>query len=789
MALPKKYNITESEKKWQDLWEKEKIFKYNSKSKKPVYSVDTPPPTVSSVHLHAGHAMSYSQAEFIVRYKRMKGYEVFYPMGFDDNGLPTERYVEQKHKIDKSKITRKKFIELCLEETKSGGKDYEALWRRMALSVDWSLLYSTIGPLAQRVSQRSFIYLYKEQLVERKQGPVLWCPQCQTAISQADLEDSERETQLVHIKAKVEDGKEIVFATTRPELLPSCAGISVNSKDKRYKDLVGKKIIMPITGAKIEMTTDEMVDPEFGTGIVYFCSSGDRQFLEWEVRHPVKDKIYLLDPDGTMNEKAGAYKGLSVYKTREKIIEDLKKLDVIDKIDKIKHVVNIHERCGSDVEYVHSKQWFIKLDQKEDFLKRGEAINWYPEFMKKRYEDWVNNLQWDWCISRQRYYGVPFPVWYCKDCDEIILPKENELPVDPTEQEKKCPKCKKLATGEEDVMDTWMTSSMTPLINAHWQEKDENMKIYPMSLRVQAFEIIRTWLFYTVVKSHYHTGSLPWENVMISGHGLDEKGEKISKSKGNFIDVNEIIDDYGADALRYWASGVTLGNNIRFQEAELKNGKRLLTKLWNVAKFSLPHLENYKLKENESLREVDKWILHRLQKTISEATKHFEEYEYAKTMEAVYKFFWHDLADNYLEFVKYRLYNQEEVGEESYQAAQYTLYVCLRDVLKLFAPILPHVTEGVWQAYFKESEKDASIHISSWPVENKKYVNQKIEETGGLGIEILTAVREHKTKKALAMNAELEKFDYKLSQNKIKAIGPWLEDLKKVSGVKEFKFK
>ena len=787
MDLAKKYNAAETENKWSEFWEKEQLFKYDKDSKKKVFSVDTPPPYVSAAHLHAGHAMSYSQAEFIVRYKRMKGFEVFYPMGFDDNGLPTERYVEKKYKINKSKISRPEFIELCLKETKIGGKTYEDFWRRMGLSVDWSLLYSTINPLCQRISQKSFLDLYKKDLLTRKEEPVIWCPMCQTALSQADLEDSDEKSKLNYINFKFENGEDALIATTRPELIPACVALYANPTDKRYKKHFQSKVNIPLFEYSVPVLSDESVDPEYGTGLMMVCTWGDSEDVaKWK-----KDKLdtrLVMTENGRMNNLAGIYEGQKLLEARESILKDLDAKGLLKKQEDVDHVVGVHERCGTKAEFFQAKQWFINiLANKEKFAKRGEEVNWHPQFMKQKFDSWLEGLKWDWNISRSRYYGVPFPVWYCEDCHKIILPDEKDLPVDPTVVEKECPKCGKKAIGETDVMDTWMTSSMTALINSRWGEKDENKKIYPMNLRVQAFEIIRTWLFYSVVKSEYHTKSLPWDNVMISGHGLDSKGEKISKSKGNFKDVNKIIDQFSTDALRYWASGVTLGNNLRFQEAELKNGQKLVNKLWNVAKFTLPHLEGYKYEENKNLNQVDRWILNQLQNAITEATKHFDDYEYAKAMDSIYSFFWNDLADNYIEFVKYRLYNKEEVGEESYGAAQYTIYTCLREVLRMFAPVIPFVTEEIWSLYFSDSEKLKSVHIASWPKVDKKLQDDKIQEQAKIILGILTKVREYKTKNSLAMNSEVAEFIVSFKQEKF--IDNWLEDLQKVTGVKKFIFK
>jgi len=760
MNEKKTYNFTEREEHWRDFWDKNQTYKFDDDSDKEIYSVDTPPPYVSAEHLHTGHIMSYSQAEFIVRYKRMQGYNVYYPMGFDDNGLPTERFVEKKYKIDKAKITRKEFIEICLKETKLGAKNYIDLWRSLGISVDWSKTYSTINGHSQKISQWSFIDLYKKGRVYKAKKPALWCINCRTAIAQADLEVEDRESKLNYIKANVETGDELIFATTRPELLPACMGISVHPSDKRYKHLIGKKVILPLTKKHVYLSFDEEVDPKYGTGVVYYCSFGGQDCIDWLDRHPEAKPIHALEPNGRFNELAGGYAGLKISEARGKIIEDLKLEGALVKQEELKNVTFTHERCGTDVEYISTEQWFIDvLNFKEDFVKRGEELNWYPKFMHRIYKDWVNALKWDWCISRQRYYGVPFPFWYCENCGEISLAEEENLPVDPTNDrpEKPCSKCGGTKfKPEEDVMDTWMTSSLTPLIGIKLNKEGLQKTMYPENLRPQAFEIIRTWLFYTIVKSHYHYDSLPFKDVMISGHGLDEQGRKISKRLGNYVIPSKIIDQFGADAMRYWATGATLGGNMRWNEDEVKKGKRTVTKLWNAGHFVLSSLEKYDKSTKVELEEADKWILSKLNSTIKECTKQFEAYEYSKARNATDNFFWDFFCDYYLEFVKYRVYGEDTKSKES---ALYTLYNVLLNVLKLYAPIMPFITEELYQSYFKGLEDVNSIHISKWPQirEDFEQSDDKNKEFAKV-LKVVDAVRAFKTKNGISLGKEIDEF-------------------------------
>lgn len=789
--VSKHYNPLDIEPKWRAFWEKNNIYKFDPKKKGGIFSVDTPPPYVSAEHLHAGHVMSYAQAEFVVRFKRMQGFNVFYPMGFDDNGLPTERFVEKKYKVNKSKITRSEFIKLCLKETESGIKNYKDLWSLLGISVDWSKTYSTINDHCRKISQWSFLDLYKKGRVYKARKPILWCTTCQTAIAQADLEAEEKESQLVYVKAKAETGEKIVFSTTRPELLPAVMGISVHPRDRRYKKLIGKKIIMPLTKKAVKLTADEATDMKYGSGVVYYCSYGGGECIEWLSRHPEAEPTELVLPNGRFSGAGGKYEGMKVLEVRKQIVEDLQKADAIEKIEPIKHSVYVHERCGTDVEYIESEQWFVKLlDKKDEFLKRGKELNWFPARMKRIYDEWVKNLKWDWCISRQRYFGVPFPVWYCAKCGEIILPRDEDLPVDPTEEQpkiKRCPKC--LSAGvadggkkfvpEQDVLDTWQTSSLTPIIAAQLvKEKNIQKKLYPSTLRPQAHEIIRTWLFYTIVKSEYHHGRLPFRDAMISGHGLDEEGRKISKRLGNYIPPQKIIEEYGADAVRYWTTGAMLGQNLRFSPDEVKMGRKTTTKLWNAGRFISMNVKKAELLKNTDVVEpADAWIVQELNSTIAEVTNAFEKYEYARAKEAVDKFFWSRFADYYVEFVKYRFLGKDG---KSKKAAARTLATVFFNIVKLYAPIMPFVTEEIFQTWFKHLEKAKSVHISKWPEEIALKKLPDIKDFGK-AIKAVDEIRKYKTGKGLSLGIEIESIKLKTKVN-LKKYG---EFLRKVGRVKK----
>lgn len=749
-----KYDTHNIEERWKAFWATEKVFRFDEKSQAPLYVVDTPPPYVSADHLHAGHIMSYAQAEFIVRYKRMRGFNVYYPMGFDDNGLPTERFVEKKYNIDKNKISRPEFVKLCLEETQKGAETYRKLWQDLGISVDWQYTYSTINQYSQYCSQKSFIDLYEKGHVYRAEKPVMWCTHCQTTLAQADLEDMQRDTEFVYIEVPVEGGGTLTFATTRPEMYPSCVGISIHPDDERYKQFVGQTITMPLTGAKIELTTDEKIDPEFGTGVVYYCSSGDAQFLDWETRHRIadKDKKYILDGDGRMNEKAGAYKGLTIAEAKKQIVADLEEAGVVRKIEKIKQTVNVHERCETPIEYVTSNQWFIEIaDKKETWLELGRQINWYPKNRRSDYENWVNGLVWDWCISRQRYYGVPIPVWYDKKTGKPVLPDINELPVDPTQYTPKGYNKEDLI-AEKDVLDTWATSSLSPQIIARLVEEEAAQKrLYPATLRPNAFEIIRTWDFYSIVRGYYENGRLPFADIMISGHGLAEDGRKLSKRLGNYIPSQELVEKYGADAIRYWATGARLGQNLRFSSKEIEMGHKTAVKLYNIGRFLEMHIGNT---GSGSLEHVDVWILQELNKTIEQVTLAFDEYAYSRARDTLDGFFWSKFTDYYVEFIKYRLFGDDEASKE---AAAATLKKVVLAVLKMYAPIMPFITEEIYQQLYREDSGDKSIHLSQWP--EAEVIQSDIDISDfDKAMAAIDEVRKFKAEQNMSLGKELDEF-------------------------------
>ncbi|TAL58355.1 MAG: valine--tRNA ligase, partial [Nanoarchaeota archaeon] len=649
------------------------------------------------------------------------------------------------------------FTNLCLAETKEAEQEMLNSWQRLGISCDWDWIYRTIDKTAIKTSQFSFIELYKQNRAYRKEAPSIWCPECATAIAQVELEDKETSSSFNDIQFMIEGGEKITIATTRPELLAACVAIIAHPDDQRYKKFIGKKATVPIFNLQVPILADKRAQPEKGTGIVMCCTFGDQTDMEWWKAYNLPLRI-VITTDGKLTAKG--YEGLRIKEARKKIIEDLQRLGLLKKQIEIKHIVNVHERCGTPIEFIVSKQWYIRyLDLKDKFLKLGEELKWYPEHMKNRYDNWVKGLQWDWSISRQRYFGVPFPVWYCNKCDEVNLAEKQDLPIDPlTSKPKKPCKCGSTEfTPEKDIMDTWATSSLTPQIALKWVEDEEFFKkMYPMSLRPQAHDIISFWLFNTLVKGYFHHKQLPWKNAMISGWALDAKGKKMSKSKGNVIEPQEMITKYSADALRFWASSTKLGEDLWFAEKEFVTGNRTITKLWNASRFVSVHFDNYDKRKSAAPTLLDRWIKTKLNKVIKICTESIEQYEYIHLRLDTEKFFWQILCDNYLEFIKDRLYNPDNYDEDEVQAAKNTLYEALLASLKLFAPIMPHITEEIYQHLFKEKEGIKSIHLSKWPKYNEKEVDEEAEKVGDVIVEMVAMVRKYKSQKQVSQKAPLE---------------------------------
>lgn len=808
----KKYKFNESEKKWQGFWLDQGVYLWDKdEPRENTYVVDTPPPTVSG-QLHIGHVYSYTHTDFVVRYQRMKGKNIFYPMGFDDNGLPTERLVEKKRKVRASNMNREEFIAICQDVVESEEEKFRDLFSSIALSVDWNIEYRTISPTSCKISQLSFLDLMHKGQVYRDSQPMLWDPVDQTALAQADIEDHEQTTFMNDVQFTTEGGESIVIATTRPELLPACVSVFYHPDDKRYQKLEGQFAISPLFGVRVPLLADDMVDPEKGTGLVMCCTFGDQTDIIWWRKHNLPTKI-IFSKSGTIepiefdqnctdltaaNKVAKEIIGLKIKDARSKIIELLKVEGLLlEQVEK-SQTVKCAERSGAPLEILTTPQWFVRsIEHKEALLERSDELNWFPQSMKIKLDSWTKGVGLDWCISRQRYFGVPFPVWYSKkegEAGKVILPTPEQLPVDPL-RDLPAGYERSEVEADRDVMDTWSTSSVSPQLSSHgiadgfMVDQERHSKLFPADLRPQAHEILRTWAYYTMLKSHLHADSLPWKNIMISGWCLAADKSKMSKSKGNILVPETLLEQHGADVIRYWSASSRLGADTAYSEDVVKNGKRLINKLWNAAKFASQHFDKIPEQDKQlTITEVkdkiccdfDKYFLSKLSELVADVSAEFEQYEYAGAMHKTEQFFWSLFCDNYLEITKTRAYDEENNDVAGALSARLTLYHSLKILLQLFAPFVPHITEEIYQVLYSEK----SIHSRhSWPVLDISFDGFELEESKNL-LDILELVRKIKAQDNLSIKAPvicLEIESGNLSDSLI-------SDIKNVTSTEEIKF-
>ncbi|WP_425362011.1 valine--tRNA ligase [Candidatus Tisiphia endosymbiont of Mystacides longicornis] len=775
--FPKDYSFSESERKWQKFWQEQKIYLWDkNETRENSFVVDTPPPTVSG-QLHIGHVYSYTQADFMVRFKRMLGKNIFYPIGFDDNGLPTERLVEKQKQIKATNMAREQFVEICKEVVISEEEKFRSLFNQMALSVDWTLEYQTINPLSQKISQMSFLDLVNKGEVYRNNQPILWDPVDQTALAQADIEDQEKTSMMNDVIFQTSKGERIIIATTRPELLPACVAVFYNPNDDRYKHLQGQFAITPLFDVKVPILADDLVQIDKGTGLVMCCTFGDVTDITWWRVHnlPIKiiiDKKGIIDLSDELSNSSSynQINGLKIKDARSKIIEILKEKNLLVKQVEITQTVKCAERSGAPLEILTIPQWFVHtIKHKDVLMQRANEINWHPKNMKIRLENWINGLSWDWCISRQRYFGVPFPVWYSKRVGEVgkaIFPDITQLPVDPT-KDLPISYSREEVEPDYDVMDTWATSAISPQLSSHGISEKFNVdaerhhKLFPADLRPQAHEIIRTWAFYTVLKTQLHENTLPWKNIMISGWCLAFDRSKMSKSKGNIIVPQKLLEQYGADVMRYWTSKSRLGADTVYSEEVMKNGKRLVNKLWNACKFAAIHFDkldpldkNVQIPyiESKICHKFDQWLIVKLVELVDKVESDMHNYEYTDAMESIEKFFWSVFCDNYLEITKTRAYNMDGSDNRGQYSAIITLYYSIKILLKLLAPFLPHITEEIWQILYSTK----SIHSrGNWSqIKNFSFPVDQIQPDRL--IKILDLVRKAKAEKNLSVKANIK---------------------------------
>ncbi len=760
--MEKQYDHKKYESELQQLWQEQKTYSIQDTNKER-YSIDTPPPTVSGA-LHIGHIFSYTQTDIIARYKRMSGFSVFYPFGFDDNGLATERFVEKKRDITAHSMKRSEFIELCLQETQEVEEQFKQLWQQMGLSVDWDLCYSTISDVARKISQESFIRLYKKGYVYRKHEPALYCTACRTTVAQADLDDLEKPSVFNDIAFKTEDGEQLIIGTTRPEFLPSCVALFYHPQDLRYQHLKGKQAVVPLFDFTVPILADESVVMEKGTGLVMCCSFGDKTDILWIKKFDLPYRI-SLGRDGRFNENSGFLTGLKVQQAREAVLAELAKQHLLLNQKQIMHAVNVHERCKKEIEYLAITQWFLSiLPYKKKFIALADSIAWYPHFMKSRYINWVEALSWDWCLSRQRFYGIPFPAWHCANGHVIVASLDN-LPVDPQEKPYggACPECgSQSIEPDTDVMDTWNTSSLTPqicfsLFNPQADPFDavQVKEFIPMSMRPQAHDIIRTWAFYTIIKAWMHYEEIPWKNIVISGHVLSDAKDKLSKSKDNSKTAPEaLLQNYSADVIRYWTASGRLGQDVAFSETQLKIGQRLVTKLWNAFRFIDEHMKDIPENKPVFLGVVNEWLLHQCNATFIQYTNYFNDHEFSLALDSVEKFFWNDFCDNYIELIKEQLFKPELYSSEEVTATRWTFYTVGLRILQFYAPFLPYITDALYQELYRSREQTTSLHQTLFDQQTTRF-EHSAHAMQSL-IKLVSQIRSLKTEHQISLKVPLE---------------------------------
>ncbi|WP_455367975.1 valine--tRNA ligase [[Eubacterium] cellulosolvens] len=781
MDIPTRYDAKTNETKWQSMWEKKQIYRFNwDDRKKPSYTIDTPPPYPSG-EFHMGNALNWCYFDFIARYKRMRGYNVQFPQGWDCHGLPTEVRAETTHKIKKNDLPIHDFMSICRKLTNEYIQKMKKTMKGIGYSIHWSLEYKTMDPNYYKLTQLSFILLYHQKKLYQGEHPVNWCPRCETAIAEAEVEYTQREGSLYYINFQV-NGEDVVIATTRPELLAAIVAVAIHPSDTRYARLKGRMADVPLFNKKVPVIVDEEVDLAFGTGVVMVCTFGDKTDVRWQNRHNLPI-ITILTEDGRLIKEAGKYAGLTIPEGKKKIADDLNAKNLIQKKEKISQNIGTCWRCHTPIEILSRKQWFMKTrDMTDQVIEWTNKISWIPEFSKNRMIDWATSLDWDWVISRQRIFGTPIPVWYCQECGKIVIPEEKWLPIDPRFENPPVSQCSRCGSrnfkGENDVMDTWMDSSITSAVHCGWPKRPHAFKrLYPSDLQPNGLDIIRTWDYYLMVKHLALFGKPPYRTVLINGmvRGID--GRMMHKSYGNYVEALEVLEKYGADALRQWAAGgAVTGYDIPFNWSDIEYGKKFLTKLWNASRFIL--LTSGAERDPKPVELLDTWILSKMESLIQNTIDAFEKFQFNAVIDMLRKFIWHDFCDQYLEAVKYRLYSSNTLDVETKKRAQCTLNFCLKKLLILLAPICPHIAETIYQMM---KNKKMSVHLEKYPIANSKLINKDIEAAGDFIIEVIATIRRIKAEKRIALKTSLSNLEIVLDKDYEDLCRKNIEVIKRIS--------
>ncbi|MPV38176.1 valine--tRNA ligase [Georgenia subflava] len=845
-SVPEKVSLDGLEDRWNGTWTQAGTYAFDrTATREQVYSIDTPPPTVSG-SLHVGHVFSYTHTDVVARYRRMRGKAVFYPMGWDDNGLPTERRVQNYYGVrcdpslpyepdftpphdggegksvkaaDQVPVSRKNFIELCERLTAEDEQQFEALWRHLGLSVDWSHHYQTIGKDAQQVAQAAFLRNLARGEAYQAAAPGLWDVTFQTAVAQAELEARDYPGHYHKVAFHKPDGSPVHIETTRPELLPACVALIAHPDDERYQDLFGTTVTSPVFGVSLPVLAHPAAEMDKGAGIAMCCTFGDLTDVQWwrELDLPTRPVLgrngriltetpeWLVDDGG--RAAYGQMAGKTTFSARQVVVDALRESgDLAGEPVPTQRKTNFFEKGDKPLEIVTSRQWYIRnggrsyteadgAELRENLIARGKELDFHPDFMRVRYENWVNGLNSDWLVSRQRFFGVPIPVWYAVgpdgevDHDQVLTPDEAALPVDPsidvpagyTEDQRGVPGG---FVGEVDIMDTWATSSLSPQIAGGWlRDEDLFARVYPMDLRPQGQDIIRTWLFSTVVRAHLEFGGLPWQHAAISGWILDPDRKKMSKSKGNVVTPMGLLEEHGSDAVRYWAASARLGTDAAFEVGQMKIGRRLAIKILNASKFALTMGGDAELVLDPAAvtAPIDRAMLAGLADVVDAATAAFEAYDHTRALETTETFFW-TFCDDYLELVKDRAYNRDgALATADADSARAALAIAVDTLLRLFAPVLPFATEEVWSWY-----RTGSVHQAAWPTAAPLRAAAADGDPALIGAtgDALAALRKVKSEAKVSQRTTFARVRLQLPAGSIAAVQQALGDLRAAGRVR-----